>query len=160
MQNKIGLGQKKDLNAEINLTPFIDLLSTCVCFLLITAVWIQIGTIEVKQSYGTEAASVTKETYELDLVFKNPQEARLNLKKGGRRVKTYKARGEKYEDLLASMQSILTTKILALKKGKIEISSATVTPRSSIDYGKLIEALDVLRKQKIVNIGVLTARGQ
>ena len=47
MRKKAGLGKKKELNAELNLTPFIDLLSTMVCFLLITAVWIEIGTVEV-----------------------------------------------------------------------------------------------------------------
>ncbi|CAN0275939.1 unnamed protein product, partial [Chrysoparadoxa australica] len=50
MRHKTGLGQKKELDAQLYLTPFIDLLSTCVCFLLITAVWIEIGTVEVKQS--------------------------------------------------------------------------------------------------------------
>ena len=72
MAKKVGLGQKKELDAQLNLTPFIDLLSTCVCFLLITAVWIQIGTVEVKQSYGTSAKKQEKESFDLDLVFGGP----------------------------------------------------------------------------------------
>ena len=35
-------GGKKSVNVELNLVPFIDLLSTLICFLLITAVWSQI----------------------------------------------------------------------------------------------------------------------
>lgn len=34
-----GGGGKRSANAELNLVPYIDLLSTLICFLLITAVW-------------------------------------------------------------------------------------------------------------------------
>lgn len=34
---------RKSANAELNLVPYIDLLSTLICFLLITAVWQQIS---------------------------------------------------------------------------------------------------------------------
>lgn len=168
MRKKTGLGQKKELDAQLNLTPFIDLLSTCVCFLLITAVWIEIGTVEVKQSHGTSAAQEKKETYDLDLVFKDPTEMRLNLKKNGKRVKSFKVKDESFEAMLAQLNQTISSKVLTFKqrarknvaaKG-IEIATATVTPRSTVDYGSLISTLDILRKNQIVNIGVLTARGQ
>src|SRR5438477_6455500 len=41
-----GKGGKKPLDAAINLVPFIDLLSCCISFLLITAVWSQLAIIE------------------------------------------------------------------------------------------------------------------
>ena len=40
---------KRPLDAELNLIPFIDLLICCICFLLITAVWSQMGQIRVSQ---------------------------------------------------------------------------------------------------------------
>jgi biopolymer transport protein TolR len=36
------------MDVEINLVPFIDLLSCCICFLLISAVWTQVAKIDVK----------------------------------------------------------------------------------------------------------------
>src|SRR3954468_23063136 len=45
-------GGKKALDAELNLVPFIDLLSCCISFLLITAVWTQIGGLQVASSGG------------------------------------------------------------------------------------------------------------
>jgi biopolymer transport protein ExbD len=39
-------GKRKPVDAELNLIPFIDLLVCCVCFLLITAVWIQLARID------------------------------------------------------------------------------------------------------------------
>jgi biopolymer transport protein ExbD len=38
-------GGKKSLDAELNLVPFIDLLVCCICFLLLTAVWVQLSAI-------------------------------------------------------------------------------------------------------------------
>ena len=40
-----GGGDKRSANADINLVPYIDLLSTLICFLLITAVWQQVSVI-------------------------------------------------------------------------------------------------------------------
>lgn len=44
-----GKGGKKPLDASINLVPFIDLLSCCISFLLITAVWTQFARMNVTQ---------------------------------------------------------------------------------------------------------------
>ncbi len=160
MRKKIGLGGKKDLNADLNLTPFIDLLSTCVCFLLITAVWIEIGTVEIKQSHGTEAAASKKETFDLDVVFRDASIARLTLKRNGKRVKKIDIKDENFDGFLAKLDTAITANVLKHKNKAIEIASATITPRSTVNYGSLISTLDVLRRNKIVNIGVLTAKGQ
>jgi biopolymer transport protein ExbD len=47
-------GKKKNLNFELNLVPFIDVLSTCICFLLVTAVFINLGSLHVSQAVGSE----------------------------------------------------------------------------------------------------------
>jgi biopolymer transport protein ExbD len=40
--------QKRSLDASLNLVPFIDLLSCCIAFLLITAVWSQTAQISAR----------------------------------------------------------------------------------------------------------------
>ena len=159
MRKKVGLGKKRSLDVQLNLTPFIDLLSTCVCFLLVTAVWIEIGALEVKQSYGTDAAESKSESFELDLVLRSASRARLNLKRNGRRVRSVRVKGESFEEMLPKLETALKEKILQRRGKLIEIASATVTPHRSVDYGSLVSALDALRKNKIVNVGVLTERG-
>src|ERR1700722_7430882 len=42
------------MNFELNLVPFIDVLSTCICFLLVTAVFINLGAFHVSQAVGSE----------------------------------------------------------------------------------------------------------
>lgn len=44
-----GKGGRKPLDASINLVPFIDLLSCCITFLIMTAVWTQMVAMEVQQ---------------------------------------------------------------------------------------------------------------
>jgi biopolymer transport protein TolR len=160
MRKKVGLGGKRDLSAELNLTPFIDLLSTMVCFLLITAVWIDIGSVEIKQSHGTEAAAAKKISYDLDVVFRNKQSLRVNLKRNGRRVKAFDVKSDNFDGLLTKLNETITSKVLNYRKKTIEIASATITPRTGVNYGDLVSTLDVLRKNEIINIGILSARGR
>ena len=42
-------GRKKPLHAELNLVPYIDLLTCMVAFLLITAVWTQLARLKIDQ---------------------------------------------------------------------------------------------------------------
>lgn len=160
MRKNNGLGKKKDLNAELNLTPFIDLLSSCVCFLLITAVWIEVGKVEIKQSSGTEAQESKQKSYDLDVVFTNPTSMSLNLKQAGKRVKTFAVKADSFEATMLEMKNVVKNNILVFNNKPIEIATATITPRSDVDYGNLISTLDVLRENNIINIGVLTAKGQ
>jgi biopolymer transport protein TolR len=44
-----GKGGKKSVNADLNLVPYIDLLTCMVSFLLITAVWTQLARLNVQQ---------------------------------------------------------------------------------------------------------------
>src|SRR5215831_13093402 len=55
-----GKGNKKPLDAAMNLVPFIDLLSCCISFLLITAVWTQLARMDVTQK-GQGAAGASDE---------------------------------------------------------------------------------------------------
>ena len=160
MRKKIGLGNKKDLNADLNLTPFIDLLSTCVCFLLITAVWIEIGSVEIKQSKGTAAQASKKDSYDIDLVYQSPTKLKLNLKRNGKRVKAYDVQGEDEAGFQASLNDIVQNKVKNFKNKIVEIATATITPRSTVNYGSLVQTMDTLRKNEIINIGVLSAGGR
>ncbi len=45
-----GKGRGRKVNVELNLVPFIDLLSVCITFLIATAVWVEISTMPVDQS--------------------------------------------------------------------------------------------------------------
>lgn len=52
-----GSGGKDDVNVELNLVPFIDLMCVCITFLLVTAVWTQISMIELGTSIHSPQTS-------------------------------------------------------------------------------------------------------
>jgi biopolymer transport protein TolR len=52
-----GRGHRKDVNAELLLVPYIDLLTCMVAFLLITAVWTQLARLEVQQKGQGESTN-------------------------------------------------------------------------------------------------------
>ena len=54
-----GKGGKKPLNADLNLVPYIDLLTCMVAFLLITAVWSQLARLEAHQKGQGQAGEDT-----------------------------------------------------------------------------------------------------
>src|SRR5262249_6090808 len=47
-----GKSKRKPLDATINLVPFIDLMAVTISFLIMTAVWTQIGRLQVSNSGG------------------------------------------------------------------------------------------------------------
>ena len=44
-----GRAEKKSVDASVPLIPFIDLLLCCIMFLLVTAVWNQLASVDVAQ---------------------------------------------------------------------------------------------------------------
>jgi len=57
-----GGGGKKDTNVEINVVPFIDLMSCLTAFLLVTAVWTNLAQINIKpKGIGRDAEKMIEE---------------------------------------------------------------------------------------------------
>jgi biopolymer transport protein ExbD len=54
-----GRGRKRSLDAMVNVVPAIDLLSCCITFLLVTAVWTQISRLQTTQ-YGNGAPAAAQ----------------------------------------------------------------------------------------------------
>lgn len=55
-------GGRRSVDAEINLVPFIDLLCSLIAFLLMTAVWAQVASLEVQQTASSDAIADERET--------------------------------------------------------------------------------------------------
>lgn len=161
--NEGSRGGRRSLNAEINLVPFIDLLSMCICFLLMTAVWIQIGSMQVKQSHGTDAPS--NGIFDLQVDFMGPHRIALFLNQNGKTYKKTVVEATDFAALTASLDQNLKKWLEALpQKGSLKdagslITAAMIRPASGVPYGSLVSAMDVLRKNQILNLGVVPVGG-
>ena len=55
-------GKGRNTNVELNLVPFIDLMSVLITFLLISAVWTQVSMIQLGASFASPRSEDQKET--------------------------------------------------------------------------------------------------
>lgn len=147
-------GRRRTLDAEINLVPFIDLLSMCICFLLMTAVWTQLGSLQVKQANGTEAAASHARSLDLEAKFVSPNRISLALKGSGKSARVFDVAAADVASLPAALDAQLRSVRSTLRSGE-EIGSVMLTPRAGVDYGTLVSVMDVFRKNQLVNLGVV-----
>src|SRR3954467_6718666 len=75
-----GRGGKKALDTAINLVPFIDLMAVTISFLIMTAVWTQIGRLQVSGAGGTPNEEPPDSSLPLKLAINDRQ---LQLTFGG-----------------------------------------------------------------------------
>lgn len=148
-----GGGRKKSLDAELNLVPFIDLLSMCICFLLITAVWIEVGSMQVKQSHGTEGAAQAKSDLELDVKMTGPGAVQIAVKKGGKSIRSITVKESAPDQFVSKLDTQLKQ-----VTGMGPVTAAMVSPAKGTSYGDLVQVMDVLRRNKISNLGVVPVR--
>ena len=161
-------GRKKSLDAELNLVPFIDLLSTCICFLLITAVWIQIGSIQIKQLVGSESQPTKTNTYELDVNFASQNKLDVVVRnQSGAKPLQQSIVGNDSQALVSQLKTLMVglAPLLHLDpKSDVKaqlgqmFSAARVTTKSGVTYGQLVTVLDVIRDHGIVNLGVVPVK--
>ena len=143
---------KKHLDFELNLVPFIDLLSVCICFLLMTAVWIQIGSLNAKQAVGGQAA---EDNVKRPTMWVNLQEAGtlvLDVKdaKIPSRLSKLKISGVDGKANLTELAKIVTE----LKNAEPNLQTALIQPMASSVYEDIIDMMDVIKKSGVINLGV------
>jgi biopolymer transport protein TolR len=162
---KSGKGRKKNLNFDLNLTPFVDILAMTICFLLMSAVWIQIGMMPVKQSHGTEGGAAA-DSLDISLKFKGVAQIDLALTKKGKTVQKAALSANTMEELLPKLDATVSQWLKGItpsnapatfKPGSL-VGSGMVTPKSGVSYGDLVAAMDVLRHHDIVNLGVVPVK--
>ena len=143
-----GKGGKKSLDASINLVPFIDLLSCCLAFLLITAVWTQLARMNVTQK-GQAAAGSESEPVDKPLqltVFVNKDG--YNFAKSTGENTPIPLKGEDYD--YARLADVLKeAKSLYPDKNDIQIKAD-----DSVIYNKIIHTMDIALSARFVDVSL------
>jgi len=146
-QEHTGKGGKKPLDAELNLVPFIDLLSCCISFLLITAVWTQIAGLQVASSGGPPETPTKQETIDVRLLL-NDKGYQLTM--AGANIDIPKLNGV-YD------RKALGEKLKTLKTSLPDQTAITVQPEDSVPYADLVETVDTAMGEQLRNVTVAPA---
>jgi biopolymer transport protein ExbD len=128
----------------------------CICFLLMTAVWVQLGSVQVKQSHGTGAPN-TEGQFDLEVEMKNPTTLIIQSKRSGKKVKATELSSPETRELAKRVEETLKIWAQDLGKGAAPagvFGTAMITPREQVSYGQLVAVMDALRRQQVTNIGV------
>lgn len=146
-------GGKKVLDAELNLVPFIDLLSCCISFLLITAVWTQIGGLQVASSGGPpDQQQQTQNTIDVKLLLNDKG---YSLQMAGVSVEIPKVNGK--EGVPSFDRKTLTEKLKTIKTQLPDQSAITVQPEDTVAYADLVETVDTCMGEQLRNVTVAPA---
>jgi biopolymer transport protein TolR len=142
----------KHLDFEVNLIPFIDLLSTCICFLLLTAVWVNVGAMNVKQAVGGQPASETAKKPTVWVNMSSDGDLTLDVRDARVPAKLAKfsipGRDGKpnLNELGAAVQQ--------LKAAEPALTTALIQPTASSLYEDIIDLMDQFKKAGVIDLGV------
>lgn len=146
-------GNKQHLDFEINLIPFIDLLSACICFLLLTAVWIQVGSMDVKQAVGGQPASETVKKPTIWVHMGASGDVTIDVQDSNKvpaKMRKTSYKGVEGHSDLVTIESAVT----ALKAIEPELRTALIQPTAQSVYEDMIALMDTCKKQGLVDLGV------
>jgi len=151
----VGHDSDKSGVVELNLVPFIDLMSVCIIFLLITAVWTQVSMIQLGTSIYArktgDPATNTQEDPDSDVPFR----VDVHLKGyrviiGSNRVNIPRQGNGRYN------YKSLESEIKKIKSSYPKKVTVVVTSQDQLVYKHLILAMDLLLAAGFPEISIAT----
>ena len=128
-----GGGGKKAVDSNINMVPMIDLLVSCISFLLMTAVWVQTGAVEAQQPRGQPSQPQESPP--------EPQEQlKIQIQQSGLRVGTNAAdmRDLQGEQRFDELVNVLRQRLQANQQNR----EVWLQPDSVVHYDEIIRVMD------------------
>lgn len=133
-----GHGGKKNVDSEIPLVPFIDLLLCCVMFLLVTAVWNRLARLDANQQVPGQAAQMDQPPPEetIRLYLQVTAAGFTIASTAGERIEIPKA-GEDYD------LETLRTRLQERRQSEPNRHDLIVAPEDGVRYEDVVGAMDM-----------------
>ena len=144
-----GKGGKKSVDTTVNLVPFIDLLCSLIAFLMMTAVWTQVGKLQVAQQGGPSADTPpdNKPTLQLNLTL---TERGYLLSAGASAIEVPKKDGS-YDG------KGLMEKLKVVKSDNPDQRTITVSAEDAVEYQDLVRVVDLCIEADLPDVSVQAA---
>lgn len=140
----------KTADFEVNLLPVISILAVCICFLLLTAVWVHIGTLDTAQAIGSESTAGANNPPSIAIQLDKDKSLDIQLKdvKTSHRHFVIKAVQGKAD--WARVDRFFEQ----IHKKFPEIKTSIILTRPQVSYGHTIKVVDALKKVEITDVGI------
>lgn len=141
---------------QLDLTPFISLLSVCICFLLVTVAWYQVGALSMKQVLGGDMSAnpSAEDKNSLWIWMESQNNFHVKIKKGSKELQRKKISSTTQEDKKTFDYKMLKDYVSSLKKQNPKLTEAFILPSQQTSYEELIKVMDRVRQAGLFNIGV------
>jgi biopolymer transport protein ExbD len=161
MGASVGTEGKGSVNVELNIVPFIDLMSCLTAFLLVTAVWVNIAQINIQPKGKTRDTSNV--TDDVDTVILSVLVQSDKIWVGLSRVNEFQdipklASGEQDWDKFETTIKQHKTSAFFNDRADIEIAAES-TIQSPVKYQDVIRAMDVAVKVGFIDVGLSDPAG-
>jgi len=148
------MAKQKDLDTELSLISFISLLSVLICSLLLTAIWVHVGSMNVKQAIGGQSIEKGKKNPAVWVKFGKGGLVSFQLQDAPRVARSLQRKvisgaADHTIDIVAVNDFVakLRTKIPDLK-------TALIQPKSETVYEDIIMLMDNFKKAGLIDLGV------
>jgi biopolymer transport protein ExbD len=161
MGASVGTGDdKKSVNVELNIVPFIDLMSCLTAFLLVTAVWVNIAQINIQpkgKNRDTQQVQQDDETVTLSVLVQSDR-----IWVGLSRVNEFQEIPKKgdlqdWEKLETTLKEHKASAFFA-DRTQIEVAGES-TSQAPVPYQDVIQTMDVAIKVGFIDVGLTDPAG-
>ncbi len=156
----VGADEKGSVNVELNIIPFIDLMSCLTAFLLVTAVWVNIAQINIQPKGKTRDTSNVQKDDETVTLSVLVQADRIWV--GLSRVNEFqeipkKGDDQDWEKFETTLKEHKASAFFA-DRSDVEIAAESTT-QSSVLYKDVIHAMDLAVKVGFIDVGLSDPAG-
>jgi biopolymer transport protein ExbD len=144
--------ERKELNFELDLLPVISMMSVCICFLLLTAVWTQVGSLEIKQGLGQEQTRENSSAPSLWITMSDRGAVTLTAMDSVSIPKKLRAMSFTIGKTTESWSQMLNHAV-ELKGIDPGLKTALIMASPQVNYGDVIKVMDRLKTIGIGEIG-------
>ena len=156
----VGAGEKGSVNVELNIIPFIDLMSCLTAFLLVTAVWVNIAQINIQPKGKTRDTTNVQQDDEhvtLSVLVQSDQ-----IWVGLSRVNEFqdipkKADDQDWDKLETTLKEHKASAFFT-DRSDLEIAAESTTA-APVKYQDIIHAMDVAVKVGFIDVGLSDPQG-
>jgi len=159
----VGTDEKGSVNVELNIIPFIDLLSCLTAFLLVTAVWVNIAQINIQPKGKTRDTSNVQKDDETVTLSVLVQADRIWV--GLSRVNEFqeipkKGDGEQdWEKFETTLKEHKASAFFA-DRADLEIAAESLpTAEGKVSYSNVVHAMDIAVKVGFIDVGLSDPAG-
>ena len=143
----------KELNFELDLLPVISMMSVCICFLLLTAVWTQVGSMNIEQGLGQESTRQNQAEASLWISMKANGEVQMKMMDSPQTPAQMRERNFLI-GAAGSGWAAMERHAGELKRSLPTLKTALIMPDGAVNYGDVIHLMDRLKQLEIPEIGV------